>query len=56
MRTEEDKESDKNEEIKPFRMTFALSMVTIYIGQRRLVVSFSRDLIQNVSSFIDLTF
>ena len=54
--TEEDKESGKNEEIKPFWMTFALRTVTTYIGERRLIISFSRDLIQNVSSFSDFTF
>ena len=54
--TKEDKESGKNEEIKPFWMTFALSTVTTYIGERWLIISFSRDLIQNVGSFIDFTF
>ena len=54
--TEEDKESGKNEEIKPFWMTFALSTVTTYIGKRQLIISFSRDLIQNVGSFSNFTF
>ena len=54
--TEEDKESGKNEEIKPFWMTFALSTVTTYIGKQRSIISFSRDLIQNIGGFSDFTF
>ena len=54
--TEEDKESSKNEEIKPFWMTFALSTVTTYNSKRQLIISFSRDLVQNVGSFSNFTF
>ena len=31
--TKEDQESNKNEEVEPFWMTFALSTVTAHIGQ-----------------------
>ena len=52
--TEEDKESGKNEEIKPFWMTFALR--TVRTDKRQLVISFSRDFFQNVRGFVNFTF
>ena len=55
-RAKEAKKSNKNEEIKPFWITLALSTVSSDIDKRRLIISFSRDLFQNVSGFLNFTF